>query len=1428
MPEHGHRSLSDGSLFKKWKLKKHGKHKKKKEDGKLQSQSQSQSQIATRRVQAPAGDAPVPAALPQIKLNLPDIASIRTSRSAARSRPLAGAEQDDGSTESEGSRGALDLAFVPRRSLQNSAAGVTRNSAVGQPHGFFNIPVPIDSHGDHQSSLTAASSAKSAPPLNNNTAQPHRTQVQHPPTQLQQSQPPERDTSTGSIVGTILSMAHNAIGHLPRGAAHTDGPIQSINGTSTPEESSPVRRTRHAGQPTMDDSTIENTVIHRIPNAQHAGDGTTGLEQPPPVKSDLQGPPVNRSGSFLRNLDYLLSPTAADIDNIEDNKLLADANPDPRHALERAETGKFTIADNSSNKVTFEAATQGSKDSAGDLRDSVPQQAQVQPLREGQNSVLPQIKQVSDDLGGSAKRPAITSLGSGNLTLDIFTNDNNTDEMSSMDQPRRSTETVANGQLHHENASSQGILRPALANNYSQSQRNSSYIDVTKHNPINLSVSTASRVRSKTMPTNDMNNVHANEPVQPRSSEQGKRNSVHSVTSTSEENTSSRGRKPRTSSKNFLNRRSFSPGNISKVVVPSLGLRNSMSRVKNNLDVSESLGQQRTRMSTNFSGGANPVVNVDYSKPTELKGLDYASEKRNIEFHNLFKEADLSSHERLIVDHSCALSRDILLQGRIYISDQHLCFYSNILGWVSTVIIPFKEIVQIEKKTTAGIFPNGIVIDTLHTKYVFASFISRDSTFDLITDVWNQIILGRRYLKDGEDGEVPMDSHSSYSLSGFDGGLGEDDDGDEEDDDDDEAFDDDDDDNASLLGVETDMTSSDELNPDELPSSKGKLVPFPGPVKHSPTSMDYKPVDNEKLVSETVIDAPLGQVAEVLYGDDVSRLELILKSQKNFDLSPIPKLLKNKTRDYNYYKPLHFGFGPNKTKCLITDTVEHYDLNDYVQVYQESKTPDVPSGNSFTVRINTIMTWDSDNTTKVTVYFLCEWSSKSWLKSAIEKGAFDGVLETTRIQNVELANFAKNQSPKISKRSSSKRAGGEKPSEDDIVSSLPTLGPPTHDPTEPEYLKSKEDIIIEQSVNFNAPLGTVFQMLYGDDTSYLKNIIEKQNNFDISSIPKFVNNEREYTYTKRLGNALGPKQTRCTLNEKIEHMDINSYIAVRQTVKSHDVPYGSVFTVHTRMFYSWGPNNTTNMLVVLNVVWSGKSLLKGTIEKGSIDGQKAGTKVLVETLNEIITNGSKKKARKRSKTTTRGSSTRSKLSTPKHNTTAATSSNDADSGMLSTVISMIENFNIPFVSGNIAVAILAVFFILVLTYMLGRSSNRHAFELAGPGRILIDGQEFSYIPNFKTLYQVYEDEVRKTVKDIDSDKANAVRKSQGDIWDWIDDRSNGACGHKMDSGLVSRRLREKAMRNTGKGKKAKQLKNSIEVTELQLQEMREMLSRLQD
>ena len=142
------------------------------------------------------------------------------------------------------------------------------------------------------------------------------------------------------------------------------------------------------------------------------------------------------------------------------------------------------------------------------------------------------------------------------------------------------------------------------------------------------------------------------------------------------------------------------------------------------------------------------------------------------------------------------MQREILIQGRLYISENHICFHANIFGWITDVStqsgsfqilfssslvshlrllflptfkslnqvtnnksqqlsIPIYEITALEKRMTAFVIPNAIQITTRQAKYTFASFLSRDTTFDVIYNIWR--------LARPEDA-IPIGSRSRSSM----------------------------------------------------------------------------------------------------------------------------------------------------------------------------------------------------------------------------------------------------------------------------------------------------------------------------------------------------------------------------------------------------------------------------------------------------------------------------------------------------------------------------------------------------------------------------------------------------------------------------------------------------------------------------------------
>ncbi|XP_047398437.1 GRAM domain-containing protein 2A isoform X4 [Sciurus carolinensis] len=108
--------------------------------------------------------------------------------------------------------------------------------------------------------------------------------------------------------------------------------------------------------------------------------------------------------------------------------------------------------------------------------------------------------------------------------------------------------------------------------------------------------------------------------------------------------------------------------------------------------------------------------------------------KYNQQYHKLFK--DIPLEEMVLKVCSCALQRDLLLQGRLYISPNWLCFHASLFGKDIKVVIPVVSVQMIKKHKMARLLPNGLAITTnTSQKYVFVSLLSRDNVYDLLRRV---------------------------------------------------------------------------------------------------------------------------------------------------------------------------------------------------------------------------------------------------------------------------------------------------------------------------------------------------------------------------------------------------------------------------------------------------------------------------------------------------------------------------------------------------------------------------------------------------------------------------------------------------------------------------------------------------------------------
>lgn len=427
-------------------------------------------------------------------------------------------------------------------------------------------------------------------------------------------------------------------------------------------------------------------------------------------------------------------------------------------------------------------------------------------------------------------------------------------------------------------------------------------------------------------------------------------------------------------------------------------------------------GSQSTIGAALAASGTNLLAAANGSAQ-KLAGFAVASKKRNRDFHLLFRS--VPEDDYLIEDYSCALQRDIILAGRIYISEGHICFSSNILGWVTTLVISFDEVMSVEKENTAMVFPNAIAVQTLHARHTFRSLLSRETTYDLLIGIWK---INHPGLMSSENGvrvangtgsktEKLEDAHSDGESDG----EGSDD---QEGDDDDASVGSDDGRGSSVASgegtnaaldasasppkstiprkVSTMATASGQASsPPTVTDSKAAAqatgaaiaaVDFPGPQSHAPTECSDQSTHYATMLKDETIPAPLGKVFALTFGAASGGFmaRWLVDEQKVMDLQmeDDKKGLGDeiKTRSFSYIKPLGGSIGPKQTKCIITEQLDSFDLEKAASITVTTQTPDVPSGNVFSTKTRYCFMWGPGNTTRMIMTCVIEWTGKSWLK----------------------------------------------------------------------------------------------------------------------------------------------------------------------------------------------------------------------------------------------------------------------------------------------------------------------------------------------------------------------------------------------------------------------------------------------------------------
>ncbi|CAI4035006.1 hypothetical protein SMKI_12G1430 [Saccharomyces mikatae IFO 1815] len=417
----------------------------------------------------------------------------------------------------------------------------------------------------------------------------------------------------------------------------------------------------------------------------------------------------------------------------------------------------------------------------------------------------------------------------------------------------------------------------------------------------------------------------------------------------------------------------------------------------------------------------------------EVKDIEvkFASEEANKKFHQMFKS--LTTETKLVADYFCYFHREFPYQGRIYLSNTHLCFNSTVLNWMAKLQIPLNEIKYLDKVTTNS---SAISVETLSNKYTFSGFMARDDVFHLITRVWSEknltsvndvLEVDERISKSKSItstsssifNNVPTNAYNDFistttteptsrasymsendmiieeAIRSVDDYMG----------------------TPGASPTSSPPSSSSSSSASSLGSSATyygrnvyRLKPnapfqYDGPF-HVEDTMDfpYNPeANNEYVLLERQFNVPPGLLFIIMFNEDNPTFELnFLKTQDSSNISHVGTFEKvNKDgqhyREFQYTKQLHFPVGPKSTNCQVTEILLHCDWERYINVLSITRTPNVPSGTSFSTRTRYMFRWDDQGQGCILkISFWVDWNASSWIKPMVESNCKNGQISATK------------------------------------------------------------------------------------------------------------------------------------------------------------------------------------------------------------------------------------------------------------------------------------------------------------------------------------------------------------------------------------------------------------------------------------------------
>ena len=261
---------------------------------------------------------------------------------------------------------------------------------------------------------------------------------------------------------------------------------------------------------------------------------------------------------------------------------------------------------------------------------------------------------------------------------------------------------------------------------------------------------------------------------------------------------------------------------------------------------------------------------------------------------------------------------------------------------------------------TAFVIPNAIQITTRTTKYTFASFLARDTAYDVIYNIWRLARPEDGLSEDENVGRPAMDvSHAlGNTLPNVSGTVS----------------------TGSVLAPVPKVTSCVCGREGRHYTEQAMDAVFPGTPERI-----YNLIFASGFLKDFMRDDQKleGNISHLKSSTLVATDEAVPSSDIQIsDWAPIPDDPKCLARNMSYIKRLNASIGPKTAKCEIRDETVYSDFDDHVTMVTTTRTPDVPSGGVFSVKTRTCITWASSASSRVVVTSQVEWTGRSFIRGA--------------------------------------------------------------------------------------------------------------------------------------------------------------------------------------------------------------------------------------------------------------------------------------------------------------------------------------------------------------------------------------------------------------------------------------------------------------